>query len=189
MVKVSCLITRDILRIDKTPARKLYCGVKRSKTEHCESKGWQFRFRKAEIASAHLLATRRFSPGCLPLPARGIVRILCKMMIYNGFSFFCTGRATKKEPRMRFPLKDCNSLINWAVTFFYIWDKVTKKQRFCFLSVAMTFQPQITDTKIVINSQKTRSRVCVFILYAPLSHENPRTKPSQAERVVYSLGV
>ena len=28
MVKVSCLITRDILRIDKTSARKLYCGVK-----------------------------------------------------------------------------------------------------------------------------------------------------------------
>ena len=46
MVKVSCLITRDILRIDKTSARKLYCGVNRSKTMYCEPKRWQFRFLK-----------------------------------------------------------------------------------------------------------------------------------------------
>ena len=50
MVKVSCLITRDILRIDKTSARKLYCGVKRSKTVHCELKRWQFRFRKPKLS-------------------------------------------------------------------------------------------------------------------------------------------
>ena len=41
MVKVSSLITRDILRIDKTSARKLYCGVKCSKTVYCELKRWQ----------------------------------------------------------------------------------------------------------------------------------------------------
>lgn len=46
MVKVSCLITRDILRIDKTSAKKLYCSVKCSKTMYCEPKRWQFRFRK-----------------------------------------------------------------------------------------------------------------------------------------------
>ena len=70
---------------------------------YCEPKRWQFRFRKAEIASAHLFATRRFSPDCFPLPVRGIGRSLCKTMIYSRFSSFCAGQATKKEPRMKAP--------------------------------------------------------------------------------------
>ena len=60
MVKVSCLITRDILRIDKTSARKLYCGVKRSKTMHCGLKRWQSRFRKPKSALPTFLPPNGF---------------------------------------------------------------------------------------------------------------------------------
>ena len=60
MVKVSCLITRDILRIDKTSARKLYCGVKRSKTMYCGLKRWQSRFRKPKSALPTFLPPNSF---------------------------------------------------------------------------------------------------------------------------------
>lgn len=60
MVKVSCLITRDILRIDKTSARKLYCGVKRSKTMYCGLKRWQSCFRKPKSSLSTFLPPNSF---------------------------------------------------------------------------------------------------------------------------------
>ena len=60
MVKVSCLITRDILRIDKTSARKLYCGVKRSKTMYCGLKRWQSCFRKPKSSLPTFLPPNSF---------------------------------------------------------------------------------------------------------------------------------
>lgn len=52
--------TRDILRIDKTSARKLYCGVKCSKTMHCGLKRWQSRFRKPKSALPTFLPPNGF---------------------------------------------------------------------------------------------------------------------------------
>ena len=60
MVKVSCLITRDILRIDKTSARKLYSGVKRSKTMYCGLKRWQSCFRKPKSSLPTFLPPNSF---------------------------------------------------------------------------------------------------------------------------------
>lgn len=38
---------------------------------------------------------------------------------------------------LRFPLELSNRLKNRAVAFFFEWDKVAKKQRFCFQFVTM----------------------------------------------------
>lgn len=68
--------TRDILRIDKTSARKLYCGVKRSKTMYCGLKRWQSRFRKPKSA--------------LPtfLPPNGFLRLAFRFRFGESFEAF-----------------------------------------------------------------------------------------------------